>query len=175
MQILSTPRLHLVPLTGAVVRRRLEVEEFDAVIELPDGARTVTFSPAWPGDVLASYPGLLEQIGDGAAEHRYVVVDRETAQAVGELGAKGPVSADGAVEIGYGVVEDARDRGLGTEAVGAVVDSLAALDEVVRVVAHTAPDNIASQRVLENNGFTRTGTTVEPGEGEVLVWEHPAG
>ncbi|MCH1868136.1 GNAT family N-acetyltransferase [Nocardioides sp. CFH 31398] len=177
MEILSTPRLHLVPLTGAILRRRLESDDFEAVIDLPDGARTVTFGPQWPGEALTSFSRLLEEVGDAAdaaVDLRYVAVERETGYAVAELGAKRPVDEQGAVEIGYGVNESEWGRGLGTEAVGALVDHALSRADVARVLAHTTPDNIASQRVLENTGFSRIGSTVEEGHGTVAVWERAA-
>jgi ribosomal-protein-alanine N-acetyltransferase len=36
------------------------------------------------------------------------------------------------------------------------------------VRAHTLPDGVASQRVLEKSGFTKTSEVVEPEDG--LVW-----
>lgn len=177
MEILSTPRLHLVPLTGAILRRRLESDDFEAVLGLPDGARTVTFGPQWPGDALGAYAHLLEGLGgasDGVVDLRYVAVERETGYAVAELGAKRPVEDDGSVEIGYGVNASEQGRGLGTEAVGALSDAALARDDVTRVLAHTTPDNIASQRVLENTGFVRIGSTVEDGHGTVVVWQRAA-
>jgi ribosomal-protein-alanine N-acetyltransferase len=177
MEILSTPRLHLVPLTGAVLRRRLETDDFEAVVELPDGARTVRFGPQWPGDAVGSFPRLLAEIGDaadGVVDLRYVAVERETGYAVAELGAKRPVEQDGSVEIGYGVNSSEQGRGLGTEAVGALSDAALSRDDVTRVLAHTSPDNLASQRVLENTGFVRIGSTVEDGHGTVVVWERTA-
>ena len=177
METLSTPRLHLVPLTGAVLRRRLESDDFESVVDLPDGARTVRFGPQWPGDALGSYPRLLTDVGEAAdavVDLRYVAIERETGYAVAELGAKRPVEADGSVEIGYGVNESEWGRGLGTEAVGALVDHALSREDIARVLAHTTPDNIASQRVLENTGFSRIGSTVEEGHGTVAVWERTA-
>ncbi len=34
----------------------------------------------------------------------------------------------------------------------------------------TAVDNVASQCVLDRNGFERVGTRVDPHDGELLVW-----
>lgn len=176
METLSTPRLHLVPLSAEVLRRRLAADDFELVLDLPDGTRTVGFGPQWPGDVVGSYEALLGSLGPTVADDvvvdlRYVAVDREALQAVAELGAKGPVAEDGSVEIGYGVNEACRGRGLGTEAVGALVTAALGRDDVTRVLAHTTSDNIASQRVLENTGFSRVGSTVEEGHGPVAVWE----
>jgi [ribosomal protein S5]-alanine N-acetyltransferase len=62
--------------------------------------------------------------GDGEVDLTYAVIDRETGEAVGQVGTKGPVGGDGVVEIGYGMNEVVWGRGLGTEAVGALVDEL---------------------------------------------------
>jgi RimJ/RimL family protein N-acetyltransferase len=76
---------------------------------------------------------------------------------VGDLGWKGTPSSDGEVEIGYGLAAAYRGQGLATHAVGALVDWLRAQPTVLRVVAQTDPNNIASQRVLERLGFLVTG------------------
>jgi RimJ/RimL family protein N-acetyltransferase len=39
-----------------------------------------------------------------------------------------------------------------------------------RLVAETAVGNLPSQRVLEANGFAKTGTSVDADEGEAIVW-----
>ena len=71
--------------------------------------------------------------------------------AVGSIGFFGPPE-DGEVEVGYGLVEDVRGRGLATEALRCV---LAETDRVgVRVRARTEPTNRASVRVLAKAGFT---------------------
>jgi len=59
--------------------------------------------------------------------------------------------------LSYWVDEARNGRGLCTRAVGAVVDL--AFDELGlhRLEAGTLPDNFASQRVLEKNGFERFG------------------
>jgi len=59
--------------------------------------------------------------------------------------------------VGYWIDGNAQGRGLATRAVGEIVRF--AFDELGlhRVEAGTLVDNIASQRVLEKNGFTRIG------------------
>jgi ribosomal-protein-alanine N-acetyltransferase len=59
--------------------------------------------------------------------------------------------------LGYWVARDRQGRGLATLAAGEVVRF--AFDELGlhRVEAGTLVDNVASQRVLEKNGFTRIG------------------
>ncbi|WP_246142833.1 GNAT family N-acetyltransferase [Nocardioides rubriscoriae] len=87
---------------------------------------------------------------------RHIVLDT---LAVGSIGFFGPPEAgdDEAgqgheVEVGYGLVEAVRGRGLATEALRCV---LAETDRVgVRVRARTEPTNRASVRVLAKAGFT---------------------
>jgi ribosomal-protein-alanine N-acetyltransferase len=59
--------------------------------------------------------------------------------------------------VGYWIDGNAQGRGLATRAVGEIVRF--AFDELGlhRVEAGTLVDNVASQRVLEKNGFTRIG------------------
>jgi len=72
------------------------------------------------------------------------------------------------VEIGYGLVPDARGRGVATEAARAL---LALTDAVgVRVRASVQPDNAASIRVLAKCGFTELRGGNEDGE---LVMARP--
>ncbi|MEO9322299.1 GNAT family N-acetyltransferase [Nocardioides sp. C4-1] len=74
-------------------------------------------------------------------------------QAVGSIGFFGPPEGDPPeVEVGYGLVADARGRGVATEALRCV---LAETDRVgVRVRARTEPGNRAGVRVLAKAGFT---------------------
>lgn len=77
--------------------------------------------------------------------------------------AAGP-SGDGIpeAEVGYGLVSDARGRGVATEAVRAL---LVLTDAVgVRVRASVSPENPASVRVLAKCGFTELRGANEDGE-----------
>jgi len=67
------------------------------------------------------------------------------------------------VEIGYSLVESHQGRGLGTRAVGLLLDWSRATGEVDTVGAHTFPGLAASIRVLEKNGFALAGPGKEPG------------
>ncbi|MBP3532132.1 MAG: GNAT family N-acetyltransferase [Thermoguttaceae bacterium] len=69
------------------------------------------------------------------------------------------------VEIGYGVDEAFRGRGLATEAVGALVDWGREREDVGVIVAETLTANLPSRRVLEKNGFRRRGES-----NDALFW-----
>ena len=81
---------------------------------------------------------------------------------IGDLCFKG-LGANGAVEIGYGILEEYQSQGYATEAVGAAVIWALKQPDVTRVEAQTEPDNRASQRVLEKCGFLPSGTFGEEG------------
>ena len=59
--------------------------------------------------------------------------------------------------LGYWVDRDRNGRGLATAAVGAAVATAFGELGLHRLEAGTLVDNVASQRVLERNGFTRIG------------------
>ena len=91
-------------------------------------------------------------------------------EAVGLCGYKTAPSADGAVEIGYGVAATRRRLGHATRAVELAIRAARSDPRIRRLVAETALANLPSQRVLEVNGFAKTGTSVDADEGEMIVW-----
>ena len=81
---------------------------------------------------------------------------------IGDLCFKG-LEANGMAEIGYGILEEYQGQGYAAEAVGAAVIWALKQPDVTCVEAETAPDNRASQRVLEKCGFLPSGTVGEEG------------
>jgi RimJ/RimL family protein N-acetyltransferase len=77
---------------------------------------------------------------------------------VGDVGFHSPPAAAGPVEveIGYDVVAGRRGQGIATRACRLVLEQ-AWRDGADVVRAETAPDNVASQRVLRGAGFTDLG------------------
>ncbi len=66
-------------------------------------------------------------------------------------------------EIGYGILYEFQRQGYATEAVKLALKWAFDHSEVVAVEAEAAPDNVASQRVLEKCGFLATGEIGEEG------------
>ena len=103
--------------------------------------------------------------------HGFSLVLRDTDTVVGTGGFKGPPSADGVVEIAYGVSPDYQGKGYATEAAEALT-AYAFGSGIVRVVrAHTLPESNASARVLTKCGFRRIGEVIDPDDGLVWRWE----
>jgi RimJ/RimL family protein N-acetyltransferase len=76
---------------------------------------------------------------------------------------------NGETEIGYSIAASRRRRGHATRALEAMVAEAVA-EGLTRLTAETSVANHASNRVLEKNGFMRTGTRVDLKDGEILTW-----
>jgi RimJ/RimL family protein N-acetyltransferase len=99
----------------------------------------------------------------------FLVVEREARTLIGLCGYKGP-PLRGAVEIGYSIAPTHQSLGFATEAVEAVCAHALRHYGIGRVLAHTLPAASASTRVLEKNGFRRTGEIVDPDDGRIWRW-----
>jgi len=91
-------------------------------------------------------------------------------EVVGMCSYKGAPSAEGAVEIGYGIGPERRRRGYATQAVTLLIEAARRDERVRSITAETALANLPSQRVLEANGFVQTGRGMDDDEGETIVW-----
>ena len=83
-----------------------------------------------------------------------LIAERASRSAIGSIGFFGPPDEEGQVTIGYGLVEQYRGRGLGTEALAALIAYCRTRPEVRTILADTEVQNKVSQRVLEKCGFT---------------------
>jgi RimJ/RimL family protein N-acetyltransferase len=163
---IRTPRLELVPATPELLRTELRGRD---ALEEALGARV---PPDWPPELydrdaaeytLARLEAGPEQLGWWL--HYFVLrpAAGEPAVLVGVGGYKGPPSADGTVEVGYGVLPAFRRRGYASEATRAMVERAFAHPAVTRVVAHTLPELVPSIGVLERCGFRPMAQSLEEG------------
>lgn len=85
----------------------------------------------------------------------WLVIRKDTREAIGDIGFKGkPVN--GTVEIGYGFLPEARNKGYATESVKALVEWAFSTKEVKQIIAECLKENQASINVLEKLGMDRT-------------------
>jgi GNAT superfamily N-acetyltransferase len=91
---------------------------------------------------------------------------------VGTCGTHGPAAHDGTIELGWGLVEGARGRGVGSAAVTQLLEAVTARLGAVGLVAHTqwrlddgvlGADSPASEAILVANGFASPGVPEVPG------------
>ncbi len=134
---LATPRLELRPI-GRDLARSIAGGDVSAL-------RT---APGWPQP--GTVNGVRMALERGQPAGWLVILDDEV---VGDCGVHAPVDEDGRVEIGYGLAEPFRGRGLGTELVSTVSGWLLDHPDVREVSARIERDNAASRRVLERADF----------------------
>jgi RimJ/RimL family protein N-acetyltransferase len=101
----------------------------------------------------------------------FSIVHRDDETVVGTCGFVAPPSADGVVEIAYGIAPEFQGRGYATEAAQLMTDYAFASGEVRTVMAHTRPEPNASTRVLTKCGFKRIAEVMHPEDGLVWRWE----
>lgn len=100
------------------------------------------------------------------------IILTEKSCSVGGIGLSGLPNNEGETEIGYFVDQKFRENGIATEAVH-LLKKWAFLDpDLIRLKAETPENNIASQRILLKNNFTKTGekTIFIPEAIKVLTW-----
>ncbi len=132
-----------------------------------------TVPESWPeAELRSALPVHLDRLrlGGDAAQWgvRAIVVDGELRGSVGFKGGPGP---DGAVEVGYGVVPEARGAGLATLAVATLVEWALRQRGVRRVRATIAPANMPSQAVARRAGLRHVGEMADREHGVLEVWE----
>jgi len=167
---LETERLRLLPLSSAAI---------DALLA-GDGARLreltgATFPlPVRPPPLTAELlPMVRDKVRSDAGQEgwwTWVVVRKDTSEAVGSVGFGGGPDTEGAVMIGYATYPNVEGRGYATEAAGALVEWALRHHHVVRVCASMPPDNAAAIRVAQKVGMRLLGTVWEEDLDDVLLY-----
>lgn len=155
----ETPRFRLMPLTYDQMQLYVANDySLEKVLGLNLTMRMIDDSFA---EIIVNriLPGLAEK-GDKYLYHTlWTVVLIAENRMVADISIKGEPNDAGEVEIGYGTYDAFQGRGYMTEAVGGIVNWLRTEPLVKAVIASTLKDNFASIRVLEKNGFVKTGET----------------
>lgn len=93
-------------------------------------------------------PGIWFQVG---------IADRESDALIGDIGTCLSASAPEA-EIGFSICRESQGRGLGTEAIGVMIEYLFERTEIRRVIGVTDARNIAAMKLLKRLGMQRLQT-----------------
>jgi RimJ/RimL family protein N-acetyltransferase len=166
--MLSTSRLTLRPLTLPELRLHIaDGYRLEQALHLRTGPRVVT-EPLL--SIIRAYtiPRLLDPRFDPLYHTIWVAIDEERQQIVAEAKFKGEPDETGTVEIGYGTYPARQRQGYMTEMVAGLVEWVLQQPDVLRVTADTNVENVASQRVLEKNGFHLFDRFEN-----MLWWEYP--
>ena len=100
----------------------------------------------------------------------WLVIRKDTKDAVGSVGLGGGPDDEGAVMIGYATYPDVEGRGFATEAADALIRWVLPQPGVAQVCATLPPDNRAAIRVAEKVGMSLVGTVWEEDLDEVLLY-----
>ncbi|HEU5169097.1 MAG TPA: GNAT family N-acetyltransferase [Gemmatimonadales bacterium] len=170
MPQLDTDRLRLLPLSADAI---------DALLT-GDGKRLTALTDAVFPDPVRPPPlteGVLPMVrdrlrADPAQEGwwTWVVVRKDTREAVGSVGFGGGPDTEGAVMLGYATYPDVEGRGYATEAARALARWALAQPGVRRVCASMPPDNRAAIRVAQKVGMRLLGTVWEEELDDVLLY-----
>lgn len=158
----QTPRLQLVAADGALLRAALEGRI--ALAQLLGCVVTDQWPPELYDDdaIRWSLAAENELAVDAVWRSYFVLLSKPDPVLIGICGFKRSPSADGRVEIGYGVLDAYRLCGYATEASQALI-ALAYRHGAREVVAETFPDLVASLRVMEKCGMRLSGEGSEAG------------
>ena len=162
LRLLQSPRLNLIAATTELIKKDIAGREFLAA------ALGVSVPESWPPDLYGStvMQFALTQLDDASEQgwsFWYLATADEPGELVGICGFKGRPDESGSVEIGYSLLSPYQRQGFATEAVVRLVGWAFSHHNVNEVCAETLPHLTQSIRVLEKNGFRRTGAGSEAG------------
>jgi len=133
----------------------------------PEGLRMDAEIELAPPAVLEMLTALAQTIAERFTPSAWMLV--EDLEVVGLMSLT-RLSAQGEIHIGYGVAPARQGRGTATRAVAELLTWARQDARVSHILADTALDNVASQRVLERNGFVRIGGRVDAEDGPLICW-----
>ena len=165
--MIQTTRLTLLPLTLDQLRMHVaDSTQLEHSLGLQKGHRKVV-EPLLSVIVHYTVPRLQDPTRDPLYNTVWIAIDNQKKQIVADAKFKGEPDETGTVEIGYGTYPAFQRQGYMAEMVSGLIRWAGEQPAVLRVVADTDAENVASQKVLEKNGF-RLFDQIE----EMLWWEY---
>lgn len=163
MKKITTNRLYLIPFT-------IEICE-----ELLDGNKNILIqyglnSPSyWPDeDMLETLPRIivnLQKVAEPSGFESWLIINQENDTIIGDIGFKGVPNIGGVIDIGYGIIEQERQKGYASEAAEGLIRWAFTQPYVKSITAQSHTDNTGSAKTLEKLGFNRTGLL-----GDYIQW-----
>jgi RimJ/RimL family protein N-acetyltransferase len=133
----------------------------------PDGLAVAEGGVETP-EVLAMLRGLSAEVGESFQPNAWMIV--EDGEVVGLCSLVRTPYVGDSVMIGYGVAASRRRRGIARRAVADLLAWARGDYRVATVTAETSIHNAPSQRVLEANGFERSGEREDEDDGPLFCW-----
>jgi RimJ/RimL family protein N-acetyltransferase len=120
-----------------------------------------------PPEIIEMLSGVAAKVRETFSPVSWLIV--ENGELVGLCSVTRP-PVHGVIEIGYGVAPSWQNRGIAKRAIGEIVKWAICTPHVVAISADTAPNNAASQRVLQDNGFDLVGERLDDEDGRLICW-----
>lgn len=159
-----TSRLLLIPVTLEITKSLLDGnnKELEKLGIIADGQ--------WPTedtmDILPSIYITLEKDKLPSGFETWMIVKKDSMQVVGDIGFHGKPSEKGEVEVGFGLVEQARGVGYGFESLKAMIDWLQFQNSVKIIKAECLISNTPSAKIL-----TKVGMREVKRNHDLIFWE----
>jgi len=157
--MIDTERLVIIPLTFEQLLKYFRCDNsLESELNLNKSSRTISpeLKEAFELTIL---PNVADQNKNYLFSTLWTAIAKAENKMVGDLCIMGEPNADGEIEIGYGTYQEFENKGLMTEIVGGIIRWVKSQKAVNSIAASTEKSNVASFRVLEKNGFVRTGET----------------
>ena len=164
----ETKRLILVPLTYEQLLKYVKCDNsLERELNLNDSSRIIEsdLKEALEQTII---PNVVDKSRDYLYSTIWTAISKTENKMVGDLCIYGEPNEKGEIEIGYGVYEEFRNRGFMTEIVQGMIEWAKTQLQVKSITASTGKINLASSRVLEKNGFVKSGES-----GEFFHWLLP--
>jgi RimJ/RimL family protein N-acetyltransferase len=144
-------------------------DDFAAVIagNAPTPYRLVADSVIAPPSVMTMLADLASTICANFTPSAWLIIEQD--EIVGLISLVVPVTGR-TIKIGYGVAPTREKRGATSRALRDLLEWARLDPRIDTVTAETSQTNLASQRVLEKNGFARSGTRHDDEDGDLIIW-----
>ena len=151
--MIETSRLQIRPLTASELQQHLDSP---AAFALSLGV-TPSVSLLDPETRDAILNDLLPHLNDPAKDARFytmwILIEKAQKAIIGGICFHGEPDDEGVVEIGYGTDPEYQNKGYMTETIAGMIGWLRLQKQVRAIIAETEKSNLASIKVLNNNGF----------------------
>lgn len=124
----------------------------------------------WPRedtlDILHLVQDKLKDNDNNIGYYIWMIVKKDDMSIIGDAGFKGEPDENGEIEIGYGLIEEERRKGYGSEAVTKLISWAFSQNGVQAVKAECLINNIGSVMVLQKCGMSEIKK-----DDEMIYWE----
>lgn len=157
--MIETERLLVIPLTHSQLQKYIKNDNsLENELKLSPSHRIISCELKE-----ALEKTILPNVADSNKNYLYstiwTAVLKSEKKIVGDLCMYGEPSALGEIEIGYGTYPEFQGRGFMTEIVKGIIEWAKNEPGVKSIIASTEKENIASNKVLQNNHFMKVGKT----------------